>query len=64
MKQVVDYVTQTHGYSQRKACSLTRQHRSTQRKPLRTDPLTELRQRMHEIVRPGSGSATGVSISC
>jgi putative transposase len=50
MKQVVDYVTQTHGYSQRKACSLTRQHRSTQRKPLRTDPLTELRQRMHEIV--------------
>jgi len=50
MKQVVDYVTQTHGYSQRKACSLTRQHRSTQRKPLRTDPLIELRQRMHEIV--------------
>lgn len=49
MKQVVDYVTQAHGYSQRRACRLTRQHRSTQRKPLITDPLTELRQRMREI---------------
>lgn len=50
MKQVVDYVTATHRYGQRKADSLTRQHRSTQRKRLRTDPLTELRQCMHEIV--------------
>lgn len=50
MKQVVDHVTRVHGYSQRKACLLTRQHRSTQRKPLTGDPLTELRQRMHEIV--------------
>ena len=50
MKQVVDYVRASHGYSERRACRLTQQHRSTQRKPLWTDPLTELRQRMHEIV--------------
>ncbi len=50
MKQVVDYVTQAHGYSQRRACKLTRQHRSTQRKPSTRDPLTALRQRMHEII--------------
>jgi len=50
MKQVVDYVTATHGYGRRKACRLTRQHRSTQRKPLRTDSLTERCQRMDEIV--------------
>ena len=50
MKQVVDYVTRVHGYSQRRACTLTRQHRSTQRKPSTRDPLTELRLRMHEIV--------------
>lgn len=50
MKQVVDYVTRIHGYSQRKACRLTRQHRSTQRKPSVRNPRTELRQRMHEIV--------------
>lgn len=51
MKEVVAYVTACHGYSQRKACSLTRQHRSTQRKPCTRDPQTELRQRMHEIAR-------------
>lgn len=51
MKQVVGYVTACHGYSERRACALTCQHRSTQRKPLRRDPRTELRQRMHEIVR-------------
>ncbi|MBO1042412.1 hypothetical protein IPV26_22455 [Brucella pituitosa] len=50
MKQVVDYVTGVHGYSQRRACRLTQQHRSTQRKVLRLDPRTALRQRMHEIV--------------
>lgn len=50
MKPVVDYVVASHGYSQRRACGLTRQHRSTQRKALRRDPRTELRQRMHEIV--------------
>ena len=31
MKSVVDYVTAYHGYSERKACALTRQHRSAQR---------------------------------
>lgn len=49
MKQVVDYVVQTHRYSQRRACGLTRQHRSTQRKPLTSDPRTELRLRIREI---------------
>lgn len=51
MKEVVAYVTACHGYSQRRACCLTRQHRSTQRKPSRKDPRTELRQRMRDIVR-------------
>lgn len=50
MKEVVAYVETSHGYSQRRACGLTRQHRSTQRKPSTRDPRTELRQRMHEIV--------------
>lgn len=50
MKQVVDYVRASHGYTERRACQLTRQHRSTQRKPSTRDPLTALRQRMHEIV--------------
>jgi putative transposase len=47
----VTYVQECHGYSERRACALTRQHRSTQRKPLIKDPRLELRQRMHEIVR-------------
>ena len=51
MKTVVDYVTACHGYSERRACALTRQHRSTQRKPIIRDPRTAVRQRMHEIVR-------------
>ena len=51
MKNVVDYVTACHGYSERRACALTRQHRSTQRKPSRRDPRLELRQRMHEIAQ-------------
>jgi putative transposase len=51
MKDVVDYVTACHGYSERKACALTRQHRSTQRKPMILNPHTAIRRRMHEIVR-------------
>ena len=51
MKKVVDYVTACHGYSERRACALTRQHRSTQRKPSKRDPRLELRQRMHEIAQ-------------
>ena len=51
MKQVVAYVTTHHGYSERRACTLTRQHRSTQRKPSTRDPRVELRQRMREIVQ-------------
>ena len=51
MKDVVRYVTACHGYSEHRACSLTRQHRSTQRKPSVLDPCLELRRRMHEIVR-------------
>ena len=49
MKEVVAYVAASHGYSQRRACSLTNQHRSTQRKPSRRDPRLEVRQRMREI---------------
>jgi putative transposase len=51
MKEVVRYVTECHGYSERRACSLARQHRSTQRKPSTLDPRLAIRQRMHEIVR-------------
>ncbi len=49
MKEVVAYIVASHGYSERKACQVTRQHRSTQRKKMFSDPLIELRQRMHEI---------------
>jgi hypothetical protein len=51
MKKVVAYVTAHHGYSERRACALTHQHRSTQRKPAFWDPRLEIRQRMHEIVQ-------------
>ena len=51
MKEVVAYVAQSHGYSQRRACSLTGQHRSIQCKPSRRDPRLEVRQRMREIAR-------------
>jgi len=50
MKEVVAYVATSHGYSERKACKLTRQYRSAQRKSSTRDPRTEVRQRMHEIV--------------
>jgi putative transposase len=50
MKQVVDYVVASHGYSQRRACRLMRQHRTNQRRASTRDPRTELRRRMHEIV--------------
>jgi putative transposase len=51
MKQVVAYVTAHHGYSERRACALTRLNRSTVRKPSIRDPRTELRLRMREIVQ-------------
>lgn len=51
MKDVVSYVTACHGYSERRACALTRQHRSTQRKPSIRNPRAEIRQRIQEIVR-------------
>ena len=51
MKEVVAYVTASHGLSERRACALIRQHRSTQRKPSTRDPRLEIRQRMHEIAR-------------
>ncbi len=50
MNEVVAYIVALHGYSERKACQVTCQHRSTQRKKMVGDPLTELRQRMHAIV--------------
>lgn len=43
-------VVASHGYSQRRVCRLTQQHRSTQRKPSTRDPRTAVRHRMHEIV--------------
>jgi putative transposase len=51
LKPVVRYVQTSHGFSERRACSVTGQHRSTQRKPLVKDSRLELRQRMQEIVR-------------
>ena len=51
MKQVVAYVSAHHGYSERRACALTRLNRSTLRKPSIRDPRTELRVRMREIVQ-------------
>jgi len=51
MKSIVDYVTACHGYSERKTCALTRQHRSTQRKPNVRDPCMAVRQRTHEITQ-------------
>jgi hypothetical protein len=42
MKQVVAYVTAHHGYSERRACVLTRLNRSTLSKPSIRDPRTEL----------------------
>jgi putative transposase len=51
MKHVVAYVTACHGYSERRACALTRQARSTQRKPSRRNPHTAIRRRMHEIAQ-------------
>ena len=50
MRQVVAYLMASHGYSQRRACRLTRLGRSTQRRISRRDPRIELRQCMHEIV--------------
>jgi len=50
MRQVVDYVVSSHGYSQRRACRLTQQYRSTQRRASTLDPRTAVRKRMHEIV--------------
>ena len=47
--KVVARVARSHGDSQRRACSLTRQHRSAQRKPSRRDPRLDVRQRMREI---------------
>ncbi|WP_371858497.1 IS3 family transposase [Gluconacetobacter liquefaciens] len=49
MKEVVAYVVTRHGYSQRRACGVVRQHRSTQRLVGRRDPRTAERQRMREI---------------
>jgi putative transposase len=51
MKDVVVYVTAYHGYSERRACRLIRQARSTQRKSSVRDPRTAIRLRMHEIAQ-------------
>jgi len=51
MKDLVRYVSTHHSYSERRACQLTRLHRSTQRKPSTRDLRTEIRQRMHAIAQ-------------
>lgn len=51
MKEVVATVARSHGTSERRACSLTRQHRSTQREPSTRDPRLEIRQRVHAIAQ-------------
>jgi putative transposase len=51
MKDVVAYVTVCHGHSERRACAMTRQPRSTQRKPSRRNPHTAIQLRMHEIAQ-------------
>jgi putative transposase len=61
MKDVVAYVRASHGTSERRACKLTRQHRSTQRKPVTRDPGMALRQRMRARE---SATAIGGCTSC
>lgn len=51
MKDVVRYISTHHGQSERRACRLTRQHRSTQREQSKRDPRIEIRQRMREIAQ-------------
>ena len=72
MKSVVVYMVASHGHSERRACRLTRQHRSTQRKRLTRDPRLAFRQRMREIVAtrirfgipPGSYHALQRGVEC
>jgi putative transposase len=49
MKEVVKYMVSHHGYSERRACGVTRQCRSTQYYKNRRDPRTELRVRMRAL---------------
>lgn len=55
---VVSYLMDHHGFSERRACRLTQQHRSVQRYRSVLNPRTALRQRMRELaavrVRYGS----------
>jgi putative transposase len=46
---MVAYVISHHGYSERRACRLVKQHRSVQKYRSVLNPRTELRQRMKEI---------------
>lgn len=62
MRQVVAYLMASHGYSQRRACRLTRLGRSTQRRISRRDPRIELRQCMHEIGTHPVGPITAAAI--
>lgn len=51
VKSVVVSVMAYHGYRERKACAMTHQQRSIQRKPMVRDPRSGVRQRMNEIVQ-------------
>ena len=49
MREVVRYMISHHGYSERRACRVTRQHKSTQYYRSRRNPYTALRMRIKEI---------------
>lgn len=49
MREIVNYMVSHHGYSERRACRVTRQHKSTQYYKSRRNPQAALRMRMKEI---------------
>ena len=54
-----------HGYSQRRACQIVGQHRSTQRhRPTESDPDAELRARLRSFAKDHQRWATGGPTPC
>ena len=49
MREIVEYMVSHHGYSERRACRVTRQNKATQRYRSRKDCRATLRIRMREI---------------
>ena len=50
-RQAVEYAVQNYGISRRRACRITKQHRSMQYYRSRKDPRTALRARMRELAQ-------------